>query len=151
MILCCVSINDGVEVILSSFLNPILKATDPRFNNSVLSLMTSLFFIGIIAGALSSGKLSDCHGRRSIIIYGALLQILAGAMFYLSKSVGLMLLVRLGYGFAFGFSNSVISTMFIEICPTKFRGRCLVFLGFFVLCGCFPSFVALFGCSFLLY
>ena len=69
--------------------------------------------------------------------------------------------------------------MFIEICPTKFRGKCLVLLNFFLslgkiygivlgyifmrddlaqtnwknmmLCGCLPSFVAIFGCFFVLY
>jgi len=108
-----VGINDGVEVILSSFLNPILKKIDSRFTSSAISLITSLFFIGTVLGSVCSGQLSDKHGRRSIIIFGALLQIISGVIYYLTNEFLLLFFIRFVFGFAFGFSVSVISTMFI--------------------------------------
>jgi len=37
--------------------------------------MTSLFYMGMIFGALSSGNYADRYGRKKLIIYSCILQV----------------------------------------------------------------------------
>jgi len=64
LILCLIDLNDGVQLILSSFLNPIIKATFPRMHTSTFSLMASIFYVGILIGSILCGLLADKYGRK---------------------------------------------------------------------------------------
>lgn len=145
----------------------------------MISLLASVFFIGVIFGSLTSGQLADKHGRLTLIKFGALIQIIAGVLFYLSNNLVLIYVLRFFYGYAFGFCNSTITSMFIEVSPTKYRGKGLIMLNFCItfgklyglllgyifikdditktdwktmmFCGGAPSVLVFLGCVFLLY
>lgn len=127
--------NDGAEIILSSLLNPIIRALYPELSPSLISLLASTFFIGVIFGSLTSGLLADKHGRLTLIKVGAFIQIFAGLLFYLSNNIVLIYVLRFFYGYSFGFCNSIITTMFVEVSPTKYRGKGLILLNFCITFG----------------
>ncbi len=122
-------------MILSSLLNPIIKSLYPELTTSMISLLASTFYIGIIFGSLTSGQLADKYGRLTLIQSGAVIQIIAGVLFYFSNSLPLIYILRFTYGYAFGFCNSTITSMFIEVSPTKYRGKGLILLNFCITFG----------------
>ena len=103
---------DGVEVVLSSFLNTIIKAIYPDISSSYISAVTSTFYIGLIFGSIASGHVADKYGRRVVIKYGAIVQIISAFFFYLANSLVLMIIVRLFYGFCFGFTIASSTSLF---------------------------------------
>ena len=135
LILCLIDMNDGVELVLSSLLNPIIKASFPGVTNSYVSSLASIFYAGILVGSLSSGLLSDKYGRRRLIIYGSIVQIGVSALFYLVYSLEVMLVLRFMYGFSFGFTVAITSTMFAEISPQKYRGKGVLLINFCISLG----------------
>ena len=127
--------NDGVELVLSSFLNPIIKAVFPGTSDSFIAALTSLFYFGILLGSLSSGLLADRYGRRRLIRYGAFMQVAVAAMFYLVNSLTLMALFRFFYGFSFGFTIAVTTSLFAEIAPSEYRGKGILLINFCISIG----------------
>ncbi len=87
LILCLIDMNDGVELILSSFLNPIIKVSFHNVTSGYIQSLASIFYVGILIGSLSSGLLADRHGRKRLITYGALLQMCVSVLFYLANSL----------------------------------------------------------------
>lgn len=178
LLLCLVDMNDGVELVLSSFLNPIIRALFPHATPATLELLASIFYLGILLGSLSSGFLADQYGRKRLITYGAILQIFVSGIFYLADSLEAMVFLRFLYGFSFGFTVAVTTSMFAEVSPTAYRGKgillinfCIsigklyaVLLGWFFLrpvlaetnwklmmvCGALPNFIVLWGSVYVL-
>lgn len=112
LVLCLIDMNDGVELVLSSFLNPIIREVFPHSTTSFISAVASVFYIGILFGSMISGHLADRYGRRVIIRFGAVMQICVSLLFYFANSLTLMLLLRLLYGFSFGFTVAITTSMF---------------------------------------
>lgn len=178
LLLCLVDMNDGVELVLSSFLNPIIRSLFPHATSATLELLASIFYAGILLGSLTSGFLADRYGRKRLITSGALLQICVSFVFYLANSLEAMVLLRFLYGFSFGFTVAVTTSMFAEVSPSAYRGKgillinfCIsigklyaVFLGWLFLkpvlaetnwklmmvCGSLPNFIVLWGSIYIL-
>ncbi len=87
LILCLIDLNDGVELVLSSFMNPIIKVIFHDVTSSFIELMASIFYVGILIGSLTSGLLADKYGRKRLITYGSILQLIVSFMFYLAGSL----------------------------------------------------------------
>jgi MFS family permease len=72
---------DGMELVLMSITNPILKSQwDLSFSH--VELMTSLFYLGMVFGAVITGNYADRYGRRRLIIISALMQVLVKIAFW---------------------------------------------------------------------
>ena len=112
LVLCLVDMNDGVELVLSSFLNPIIKASFPGATSAYVSSLASIFYLGILFGSITSGHLADIYGRRRLISSGAILQLCVAFLFYIANSLTLMLVLRFLYGFSFGFTVAITTSMF---------------------------------------
>jgi MFS transporter, putative metabolite:H+ symporter len=134
-LLCLIDFNDGVEIILASFLNAIVKTTFTNASTAYVSSLVTVFYVGSLFGSLLSGSLADKHGRRSIIRVGAWMQIGASLLFYFADSLFLMFWIRLLYGFAFGFTITVSTSAFAEISPEKYRGKGVLLINFFISIG----------------
>jgi sugar porter (SP) family MFS transporter len=84
-------------------------------------IVTALL-LGAVAGAMSSGRLTDIFGRKKIIIITSLIfavgSILAGA----SPTLGLLAISRIILGIAIGISSFTVPMYIAEISPTKIRG-----------------------------
>ena len=130
--LCLIDMSDGVEIILTSFLNPIIKAIFPDVSTSFVSSLVSIFYIGSFFGSLISGQLADQYGRRYIIRIGAVMQIIVSVLFYFANSLFMMFLLRLLYGFSFGFTIAVTTSILAEISPETYRGKGVLLLNFFI-------------------
>lgn len=87
LILCLIDMNDGVELVLSSFLNPVIKAIFPSVTSSFIELMASIFYVGVLVGSISSGVLADQFGRKKLITCGSVLQITVSLLFYCANSL----------------------------------------------------------------
>ncbi|MES1930605.1 bicyclomycin/chloramphenicol resistance protein [Salinisphaera dokdonensis CL-ES53] len=59
----------------------------------------SLFFLGLAAGQLTYGPLSDRYGRRPILYFGICLYLIAAVVCALSTSIGMLILARAAQGF----------------------------------------------------
>lgn len=138
--LCLVDMNDGAQLVLSSFLGPILQK-EHSLSSSQVSTMTSIFYAGILIGSLVSGKFSDSYGRKPVLLYGSLLQFFVCCSFAFADSYNLVLLVRFLYGFCFGLTIALTTTMFSEIVPIAYRGKGLLIINFCVSLGKVFSFI----------
>ena len=65
LVLCLVGMNDGVELVLSSFLNPIIKASFPGATSAYVSSLASIFYLGILFGSVTSGRLADPRPQKT--------------------------------------------------------------------------------------
>lgn len=135
LLLCLVDMNDGVELVLSSFLNPIIRALFPQATPATLELLASIFYLGILVGSLISGFLADQYGRKRLITSGAILQICVSGVFYFANSLEAMVILRFLYGFSFGFTVAVTTSMFAEVSPTAYRGKGILLINFCISIG----------------
>ena len=86
-------------------------------------------------GSFSSGLLADIHGRRKLIILGSILQIIVALCFYLAQSLTMMFILRFFYGYVFGFTVAITTSMFAEITPEKYRGKGILLINFCISIG----------------
>ena len=98
-------------------------------------MLASIFYFGIFFGSIISGKLSDLHGRKSLIMVGTFLQLIFSISFLFSDSVTSMTFLRFGYGFSFGFTVALTTSMYAESSPIKYRGKGLLLLNFCISLG----------------
>jgi MFS family permease len=108
------------------------------FNNvttEFISSLASIFYIGILFGSLTSGLLADKYGRRRLIIYGAVMQIAVALMFYLATSLTTMFFLRFCYGYSFGFTVAITTSMFAEVTPSEYRGKGILLINFCISLG----------------
>lgn len=122
-----------------SFINPILQK-DWNLSKIEVATLTSIFYLGTALGSCTTGSVADRYGRKIAIKFSSLMLFIVSMSFILVNSVMTMGIVRLLYGFTYGFSLPLTTSMLSEIIPIQYRGKGLVFLNFFVSIG------KLFGC-----
>ena len=66
----------------------------------------------MVIGNLICGKLADIHGRRPLLISGAIVQILVSSTFLWANTYYLLLVCRFLYGFGAGFTIALVSTIY---------------------------------------
>ena len=129
LILCLVDLNDGVELLSMSLILPILKR-EWSISNFNLEVLSSIFYLGMMFGALITGKIADKHGRKPTILYASIIQFIVCISFSMVNSLFLLIVLRFFYGFVFGFSLPLTISMVSEIFPLKFRGKCIILTNF---------------------
>ena len=86
-------------------------------------------------GAMLTGKIADIHGRKPAILISSIMLFLVSIGFYFSMGIYSMIFLRFLYGFCYGFSLPLPSSLISEITPTEWRGKSLVIVNFFVSIG----------------
>lgn len=127
-------INDGAEIIVTSFLIAILEREWELsyFNICVLSSFT---FGGVITGTMMSDRISYKFGRKNPLILAVfLIYIFAMLSAYVESFVPL-LVVRTVFNLLTGFQISMCSAFLREITPPKFRGKGFFLFGGFLTIG----------------
>ena len=81
-------------------------------------------------GSILSGKLADKFGRKPIITTGSFLQIVVASFFFWVDGYNAMMIARILYGFSYGFTAVIVTSMVAEIMPLKYRGKSIVFENF---------------------
>lgn len=134
LILCMVDMNDGVELLSMSLIVPIIKI-EWQISNFWIQVLSSIFYLGMMIGAMITGKIADKKGRKNAILFASLIQLIVGVSFSLINSLFLLVVFRFIYGFVYGFSLPLTTSMVCEIFPLKFRGKCIIFTSFCISIG----------------
>ena len=95
-----------------------------------VSLMTSIYYIGVALGSVLFGYLTNQTGRKAAIIAGIWIQLLSGTLLSLNLSYAYFVVMRFFSGVGFG--STVVSTILMvsESFAIEHRGRALLTLNF---------------------
>jgi MFS family permease len=126
--------NDGTELILMSLLVPIIK-NEWGISTTWISVLTSSFYIGAAVGSYITGHMADTYGRRPSIIFSSICMVIFTLAFVVVPGVKIMVILRFFYGFVYGFSFPLTTTMLTEITPKNYRGKSIVIISFFLTLG----------------
>ena len=118
---------DAMDVGLISFVMAAL-AVQWQLDDTQLSWIASIGFVGMALGASLGGLLADRVGRRSVFALTLLVYGLATGGAALSWSVGALLAFRFLTGLGLGAELPVASTLVSELAPARIRGRVVVAL-----------------------
>lgn len=141
-----ISITDGAEALVLSFLLPVLE-NEWHLNDFEKSIIGSSTFVGFFIGCLISGQLADRFGRRRPLIYGVFFNFLLGLLSGLSYNYQSLALTRLAFGVSVGIVSPLSATYICEVSPIALRGKMLVLTGAFFTFGemitCFIAYLFL--------
>ncbi len=118
---------DAMDVGLISFVMAAL-AKAWHLDNTQLSFIGSVGFVGMALGASLGGLLADKLGRRNVFAWTLLIYGLATGVTALSVSVAMLIVLRFIVGVGLGAELPVASTLVSEYAPKKIRGRVVVLL-----------------------
>jgi MFS transporter, putative metabolite:H+ symporter len=118
---------DAMDVGLISFVMTAL-AVQWGLDDTALSWIASIGFVGMALGASLGGLLADRIGRRSVFALTLLVYGVATGAAALSWSVGALLVFRFVTGLGLGAELPVASTLVSEFAPARIRGRVVVAL-----------------------
>lgn len=118
---------DAMDVGLISFVMAAL-AKQWQLDNTTLSFIGSIGFVGMALGASLGGLLADRVGRRNVFAITLLVYGLATGASGLATTVGALIALRFVVGLGLGAELPVASTLVSEFAPKRIRGRMVVLL-----------------------
>ncbi len=118
---------DAMEVLLISFALPAI-GQEWNLTNTQKGLLGTAIFLGMLAGALVWGRLSDLFGRKVGFISTIAIDSLFGLLSAFAPSFAWLLVLRTLTGFGVGGTLPVDYSIFAEYLPKEKRGRYLVLL-----------------------
>ena len=120
-------IGDATEMMLLSFLGPIIQCFFGVDNPEEEAVLTTVVFIGMSIGGVVFGALADLVGRRIGLFATAFFCSVSGVISALSESFGFLIFTRFCVGIGLG-GVAVAYTYTMEFIPAKFRGKAGVLL-----------------------
>ncbi|WP_028403091.1 sugar porter family MFS transporter [Ectobacillus panaciterrae] len=99
------------------------EAGQLNLNSFTQGLVTSSLLFGAALGAVFGGRLSDYNGRRTNILYLAVLFFIATLGCALAPNVTVMVICRFLLGLAVGGASVTVPTYLAEMSPAESRGR----------------------------
>lgn len=118
---------DAMQVLAVGFTAASIAATFGLTVPQALQTGT-LFFLGMLIGAVGFGRLADRIGRRRVLIVTVACDAIFGLLSIFAPSFGVLLLLRFLTGAAVGGTLPVDYAMMSEFLPARSRGRWLVML-----------------------
>ena len=88
-----------------------------------IALLASSTYIGTIIGAVSIGYLADRLGRKFMYLFDISMYALFALLSAVSNSYEMLLIARIGLGFAIGADQALSFTIIAEFAPKKIRGK----------------------------
>ncbi|XP_057341393.1 synaptic vesicle glycoprotein 2B [Microplitis mediator] len=125
-----VSTSEEMDVISMSFILPSAQC-DLNLSTAAKGWLSSIIFIGMMAGAYAWGSVADALGRRKVLIVISFMNALCIVASSFSQSYELFLFFRFLNGAALGGSGPVIWSYFAEFQPKSKRGSMLSFMAAF--------------------
>lgn len=97
----------------------------PYFHLKVgqIALLASSTYLGTIVGAVGIGYLADRIGRKFMYLFDISLYALFALLSAVSTSYLMLLIARIGLGFAIGADQALSFTIIAEFAPRKIRGK----------------------------
>ncbi|MFT8323177.1 MAG: sugar porter family MFS transporter [Bacillus sp. (in: firmicutes)] len=99
------------------------RPSELNLNAFTEGLVTSSLLFGAAFGAMFSGRLSDTIGRRKIILYLAIIFLVATLGCSFAPNVPIMVGFRFLLGLAVGGASVAVPTFLAEMSPTELRGQ----------------------------
>ena len=118
---------DAMDVGLISYVMAALAATW-KLENTQLSWIGSIGFVGMMIGASVGGLLADRLGRRNVFALTLLVYGLATGAAAFSTGIAMLIVLRFIVGLGLGAELPVASTLVSEYAPQRIRGRMVVWL-----------------------
>lgn len=118
---------DAMDVGLISYVMTALAA-QWALDNTQLSWIGSIGFVGMMIGASVGGLLADRVGRRNVFALTLLVYGLATGMAAFSVGIVMLIALRFVVGLGLGAELPVASTLVSEFAPQRIRGRMVVWL-----------------------
>lgn len=118
---------DAMEVLLIAFALPAI-AEEWGLTPAQRGLLGTAIFLGMLAGALVWGRLSDLVGRKVGFVSTVAIDSVFGLLSAFAPSFGWLLALRSLTGFGVGGTLPVDYSIFAEYLPSEKRGRYLVLL-----------------------
>lgn len=125
--------SDSIEVLLLSFLAIVLQA-EWGLSDTQKASITSIVFVGAIAGTLTLGPIADRIGRKPVFCATAGVVSIFGVATAFCNNFYSILLVRMFVGFGFGGATVQYDTL-AEFLTTSHRGDKLALMGYFYTAG----------------
>lgn len=93
-------------------------------SGSLAGLAASIFLIGGVLGRVVSGRYANRVGHKRLTVLSALVMVISCALYFASPvSYGLLLVVRLVHGLAFGTAGTVMPAMAVVRFPKEHMGE----------------------------
>jgi sugar porter (SP) family MFS transporter len=110
-------------------------------NDASMEWLTTSVLLGAVAGALTSGKLSDVLGRKKMIIINAIIFTVGALGCAVADSVWLLIVMRIIIGIAIGITSYVVPMYIAEISPARKRGALVTLNQLMITIGLLVSYV----------
>lgn len=122
---------DGFDIAIMGFIAPVLKQ-EWGVSNHELGFVISTALIGLALGAMFSGPLADCLGRKKIIINSVFFFGFWTVATAFSQNIEQMIFFRFMTGLGLGAAMPNISTLVSEYAPERKRSFIItvIFCGF---------------------
>lgn len=108
-----------------------------RVGNALLGLAAGAGLLGAAAGAITTGRVADRMGRRSMMKLAALLFLVCGLGTGLAGSIWIFTVCHAIGGFGIGIASVVSPAYIAEISPPRIRGRLGSLQQLAIVCGIF--------------
>jgi sugar porter (SP) family MFS transporter len=128
----------------SGVINGTVKGIQAAFHSSSVGTGFSVasILLGCAAGAFFAGRLADQFGRRTVMVFSAILFLISAAGTGLSQSTAEFVIARLVAGLAIGAVSILAPAYISEIAPADLRGRLTSLQQVAIIVGLFLAFVS---------
>lgn len=111
--------------------HPAFKAYFDNPTASQVGTMVAILEIGALITSLLSGIMADRHGRKAVLVWGAVSFSFGGLVQTFATGYHAMIVGRIISGFGVGFLSMIVPTYQSEISPAENRGKlaCIEFTG----------------------
>lgn len=92
-------------------------------NDTLAGLAASMFVIGSLFSRIFAGRLLDIVGRRRMLVLSLVVFVLASILYIPAGDLGVLLLVRLVHGMAYGAGNTAITASVQALIPPARRSE----------------------------
>lgn len=96
-----------------------------------IGTMVAILEVGAFFSSLMVGRLGDVYGRRKVILWGAVIFVIGGALQTFTNGMGMLILGRIVAGVGVGALSTIVPVYQSEISPSHNRGQlaCIEFTG----------------------
>jgi MFS transporter, SP family, galactose:H+ symporter len=119
---------------------PFLKE-DWNLTDARLEYLTTAVLIGAVAGAVTSGKLSDYLGRKKMIIVNAIIFAVGAVGCTFAHTITFLMIMRVVIGIAIGITSYVVPMYIAEISPARRRGSLVTLNQLMITIGILVSYI----------
>eukprot|EP01080_Neovahlkampfia_damariscottae_P010057 gene10057-2481_t len=121
---------DGIELLLISFILPNMT-NHWELTPIQAGMCGSAVFFGMMIGATLGGLISDVFGRKIIFVGAIAITTVMGFASAFSPGFVYFLIFRCCAGIGLGASVPTDIALFLEFCPTKYRGLTMVLMNIY--------------------